>query len=555
MRIKVESTPPLTTFKAWFVVSTASTIQDLKESICSDIPALHKLDVDADELTLVIDGFELLDSSPIDVVRDGDLVNVRQRVAHVKADAKKRKAESTADFPALKRAKSTPAVKPKTIQHTTGTQAKAKNVNPSPSSSSESSSDTSDDSSSSSDDPTSDSDDDDDDTSNDSSSTSSDSSPSVETSKARPAQQKLTKVVKPQATVDAPKPKPAENSVPPGQGKTATKKRNLRRRLKKHYERLGAEQALNGLFGVNNVPLGPRASTSAQVQEESFEVTGDDDILPTPPTIMMASLSNKNKRKGFKQAMASTLPKKIVFSTPDDESTEAEQTALPFPAASTSEVAATAPSIFPRLIPPSEKQENGQIPVNMIVTSIDVEEGLYPSRKKNKKQGSRQQQLESEIQQVENVVPNYGEEDGDHDMIPTQRTADVAPSGGEVEPLASTRVNYSQVWEVTEEHWETLPKIRDPEYVLVGNFVGWKALGFNAATYTPEILLNVGITKKVGETLVVQPLPRPGATSTPSGRALAEVEAEEEFVPEEEAYEWIEVISGDWKDVGIYKPC
>lgn len=74
MRIKVESTPPLTTFKAWFVVSAASNVQDLKESLCSDVPALREHEVAADQIALVLDGFELLDSSPIDVVRDGDLV-------------------------------------------------------------------------------------------------------------------------------------------------------------------------------------------------------------------------------------------------------------------------------------------------------------------------------------------------------------------------------------------------------------------------------------------------------------------------------------------------
>ena len=74
MRIKVESTPPLATFKAWFVVSAASSVQDLKESLCSDIPVLHEQEVTANEITLVLDGFELLDSSSIDVVRDGDLV-------------------------------------------------------------------------------------------------------------------------------------------------------------------------------------------------------------------------------------------------------------------------------------------------------------------------------------------------------------------------------------------------------------------------------------------------------------------------------------------------
>lgn len=292
--------------------------------------------------------------------------------------------------------------------------------------------------------------------------------------------------------------KPAENFTPPGQGKTATKNRNLRRRLKKHHERLAAEQASNGVFGVNNVPLGSRSTAIEQDIEASFDNPGHDDALPAPPpqvraippTIMMASLSNKNKRKGFKQAMASALPKKIVFAAPDAD--EPEPAPLPFQAASSSEVTAAAPNIFLRLIPPSEKQQNGQIPTNMIVTSIDVEEGLWPERKNKgkgkKKAETRGQLVRSETQEVERVVLDYGEADdgemeddtGNDDMIPTQRT--VAPEPKLVKDIDVTEHSdlSPRTWALVEKKWETLPKIQDAKSTVAGSLVGWKVSPANA---------------------------------------------------------------------------
>lgn len=230
--------------------------------------------------------------------------------------------------------------------------------------------------------------------------------------------------------------------------------------------------------------------------EDAFDNASHDDALPAPPqvraippTIMMASLSNKNKRKGFKQAMASVLPKKIVFAAPDAD--EPEPAPLPFQAASSSEVAAAAPNIFPRLIPPSEKQQNGQIPANMIVTSIDVEAGLYPERKNKgkgkKKAEARGQLVRSETQEVERVVLDYGEADdgeleddtGNDDMIPTQRT--VAPEPELVKDgNATERSELSfRTWALVEKEWETLPKIQDAKSTVIGSLVGWKVSSIN----------------------------------------------------------------------------
>jgi hypothetical protein len=261
--------------------------------------------------------------------------------------------------------------------------------------------------------------------------------------------------------------------VPPGQGKPATQNRNLRRRRKKQYERLAAEQALSGMLGVNNIPLG--LGTLGMPADAVNMVIDDDAIVPTsshgqnPQTFMMASLSNKNKRKGFKQAMTSNIPKKIVFSDPDGTSSTVQEPILPFSASTAAEVAAAAPDNSLRLVPPSERQENGQLPANMIVTSIDVDEGLYPIRKKDKKKYSPPQLRRSETQEVENVILNY--DDGDADMIPTQRTPVITKA---MDKSVETQGFLARDWQRIEEKWETLRKISDAARVAKGSLVGWK---------------------------------------------------------------------------------
>lgn len=74
MRVKVESVAPLPHVKAWFSAQAIPTIFDLKTSLCSDLFALKDGPINPEDLVLLLDDFELLDSSPIDVVRDGDLI-------------------------------------------------------------------------------------------------------------------------------------------------------------------------------------------------------------------------------------------------------------------------------------------------------------------------------------------------------------------------------------------------------------------------------------------------------------------------------------------------
>ena len=80
----------------------------------------------------------------------------------------------------------------------------------------------------------------------------------------------------------------------------------------------------------------------------------------------MGSLSNKNKKRGFKSAMGKEVPSKIVFSDQADSNSNVD---LQVPASTT------------RMVPPSEKQEKGLLPPNLFVTSIDVEEGILQGKR------------------------------------------------------------------------------------------------------------------------------------------------------------------------------
>jgi hypothetical protein len=71
-----------------------------------------------------------------------------------------------------------------------------------------------------------------------------------------------------------------------------------------------------------------------------------------------ANLHNKNKRKGFKQAMEGRPAEKIVFgdSSPNKRTNG-----------------------YSYFVPPSE---HADLPANIIVTSVDVEEGMWPKKKR-----------------------------------------------------------------------------------------------------------------------------------------------------------------------------
>ena len=176
----------------------------------------------------------------------------------------------------------------------------------------------------------------------------------------------------------------------------------------------------------------------------------------------MASLSNKNKRRGFKNALINPVPTKITFddSAPvaSGSGTRTETDALPFSGASTNEMTKAAPTTRPRLIPPSEKQQKGLLPPNMFVTSVDVEEGMWPEKRKKKKVRAPTPEPEPEVEFLD-----YGdaEEEEVHDLVSTQRTAEPAP------------MKTMSIEEIGKK-WDQLVKVTNREQVTVGALLAWK---------------------------------------------------------------------------------
>ncbi|KAI0643595.1 hypothetical protein C8Q79DRAFT_1022626 [Trametes meyenii] len=556
MRLKVESVAPLPHVKAWFSTNAVPTILDLKASLCSDLSPLSHDRVRPQDVLLLLDDFELLDSSAIDVVRDGDLVVIKKKPV---PPVSKRKATSQdIASPARKRTKTedgrtssrAPVV---TARAPPKLHAKPRPEDPSSDSSTDSESE--DNSTDSDSDSESESSSDSDSNSSESSSSSSSSSA---TSSAAGRPHKNVANAPAVKQLKANPAKPDGPPVPPGLGKPATHSRNLRRRRKRMYERLTAtaEPA-----SVNDIPLGtrahtvddvadvaevppePRAQPPLQVQPARVNGKGKAKATELPlgetPAFMMASLQNKNKRRGFKNALTQGVPPKIVFPDADnsenpvmdvDQDAQIVEAALqPQPSPPEAETPRLAQ---PRLIPPSEKQERGLIPANMFVTSVDVEEGLWPAKGKKKKKKKVQAEK----------TWDYEEEDTFAGGLPYDDVPEV-PAPANTTPQGDITVVGSAEHAVVAAKWDSLRKITDRAQVPSGTTVAWKALGINFTTLTPEMLLHIGRVTTCDDFLVVERLAESGSAEVSFGGAIAE----EEGGAVEETFEWPDVLSGDWR--------
>ncbi|KAI8984904.1 hypothetical protein BD414DRAFT_537359 [Trametes punicea] len=595
MRIKVESVPPLPHVKAWYSANALPSVVDLKASLCASLPALSHDRIRPQDLLLLLDDFELLDASPIDVLRDGDLIVIKKRLS---APPTKRKAPSEAASPARKRTKTDDG---RAILRTPQPSAPERRDSARPKSlaalesssdsdaSSNTSADTDSGSESSSEEDSSDSESDSDTSSDDSTSTSSStsssaSSPASASTHAPPVQtsrQKPTNGV-PKNAVSASKAQPAKPApplVPPGLGKPSTHSRNIRRRRKKMFERLAATAEPTS---VNEIPLGTRARTlepstatggaseepeAPRVRPQQSQAKGkgkapERELSSEAPSFMMASLQNKNKRRGFKSALTQGVPPKIIFPDagsaagtsiqmqppqqaqeqqgmdvdPDAQLVEAALQLQPSPPDATPASMVTRPQ--PRLIPPSEKQALGLIPANMFVTSVDVEEGMWSPKNKKKKKKKKTQPRAEETWNHEDEGEGESFAGGlPYDDVP-------APSAPE-----SARMQNGGIAVESTEHavvaakWDTLRKITDQSQVQPGTTVGWKALGINFATLTPEMLLHVGRVVRCDEQLVIEPI----AESSPAEVSFGGPVIAEEGGALEETFEWSDVLQGDWR--------
>jgi hypothetical protein len=179
---------------------------------------------------------------------------------------------------------------------------------------------------------------------------------------------------------------------------------------------------------------------------------------------MMSTFSNKNKRRGYKEAPAA-LPAKIVFSDVAQPAAAVAAAALTTPS-----VPAT-PAALPRLVPPSERQERGEIPAdwNLFVTSVDVEEGLDTRRKgKGKKrktqesgwdQGDYQEQAQFEDAEAEApIILDYGQVGADFEA-------------GEGVTGSSAARGRDINWAAIENRFPNLPVLSSAQ---PGELVAWK---------------------------------------------------------------------------------
>ena len=194
----------------------------------------------------------------------------------------------------------------------------------------------------------------------------------------------------------------------------------------------------------------------------------------------MASLSNKNKRRGFKDALTRGIPPKITFADgePNPNSSSAGQgsaNAMQVDADADALVVETSVHEAPRrtqqarLIPPSEKQELGLLPPNMFVTSVDVEEGMWP-RRKNKKKKKKQEAEETWDQEVDETFA------GDLPYDDESAQAAYPAAQGTVADESKASVTNGETMErlAIAAHWDSLRKITDRSQVSVGTTVAWK---------------------------------------------------------------------------------
>ncbi|KAG6884803.1 hypothetical protein C0993_008167 [Termitomyces sp. T159_Od127] len=355
---------------------------------------------------------------------------------------------------------------------------------------------------------------------------------------------------------------PTQHFVPPGHGKSQTRSRNLRRRLKKKCDKATLAQSADpastapkNCSATNMISLGPKpkpteADTTPDITapndrsrtDTQGDAPGRDPETEQPAEgpqgittmnvdggrIMMSTLRNKNKRKGFKQSMSAPLPLKIVF---DEENAskepDSQQPAQDVPAP---EVIPTRP----RLIPPSERQERGELPPRMFVTSVDVEEGMWSSSQRKKRRKQKQSQREEQAQ-----------EDYDYQGMPMQEENVQLDYSGEA-------AGDTPDWDRAEKGWDEFVAITDIGQLAVGTLVGWKALALNPLTFSPEVMLSLASVVRLSDAeIVIKQFSRPGASSASFSHRFAVPEQGEEEIVEEEEYTWNDILTLQWKIVKL----
>ncbi|KAF9074649.1 hypothetical protein BDP27DRAFT_1359330 [Rhodocollybia butyracea] len=508
MRLRLQTATntksPLPALKAWFSFPNTDgddrieqSITGLKKSICGTIKSFASSNITYRELDLELDGFELLDGCIAEeILRDGDLVLVKKKQGYYGLG--KRKAEDELNNKEKR-------LRPSKAQSPSPSSSSSES---SPSSSSSSDSDSSSDSGSNND-PSSDS--------------NSSESPSVASSKPKSKKFPLipTKIRKNNHTVN-------EIHVPPGLGSTKTRRRNVRRRIKRKYDTVGANSSMvlvpSKLKRNSDADLTPLPSVPALVQKNVA------DTITDSHNMTMFSLGNKNKKRGYKYALTPATSQKKVFNVLEiSETEEAEAESIPVealdgPLPPSATIFTSAPSASqrpPRLIPPSELEALGKLPRNMFVTSVDVEEDLWDHPKKK---GKKQRRHDLQQGQIYDAYGNAG------DLEETEIHVALDYGGGSPAPvIASTSAGNeglhpdtehsteedtksTLIWSVVETQFDAYPLVHDKvDGIQNGALVTWKALALNSRTFSPEVLLHIAtVTATSTSSVSIRRLIRPG---------------------------------------------
>jgi hypothetical protein len=187
--------------------------------------------------------------------------------------------------------------------------------------------------------------------------------------------------------------------------------------------------------------------------------------------VCMSSLRNKNKKKGFRNSMTRPSPQKIIFST-ESETSVTDCVLSPKPMTSVVGsavlVSQTSDGGQPRLITPSEKQSRGELPVNVFVTTVDLEEGLHS--KKPIRCSKARRLLDGEQGGVAGVNIGHGSPSDDEGS--KRRTdRDISP-----------RTAWENVPQLDLDQagrdWESSAEITTLSQLRPGKIVGWKVLLF-----------------------------------------------------------------------------
>ncbi|QRV96049.1 hypothetical protein RhiJN_24067 [Ceratobasidium sp. AG-Ba] len=470
IRFRVQTTPPLEPIRAWHSVDLDSGVKRVQD-LTADISLALGLELDAGQLSLELDGFALLPSSPIGVVRDGDIITLTCRT-----QLEKRKVhEGLASLP---EPKNQPRKKQKTRspsppQPSTSATNLTHSAPPKPSTGSvvkdtipaairkiaaesdsePSSSDSSDSDSTSEEDSSSESDSSEEESDSDSSSDSdsdSDGPPQPQPISRKPNVPVPASKPKPATISQAPKPpNPSHPLVPPGLGKQSTKDRNARRRkLQKHRA-----------AGTATVPSRSQSTTPAITttisESTSTTVTRTTPAIPIAP----AKNANKNKRRGFDEDMATRVATRTVFD-------ESRVSVTPAPVSGPLESTTQPKSRYTHyhVVPPSQRPN---LPSNVIVTSVDVEA----------------------VDGMDGVGEWFDGEAGARDIQVDQPMEDVKAEASEV----VQKIDWGLVDGAWEKKWDSFPLVGSEGWkdLKVGTVLGWKDLMIDPATFTPAMKIHL----------------------------------------------------------------